>query len=122
TRVSGVRASEPTTGLPDGRTKRPQEVSVRAIDAWVNPNLPYDVGGDRDVGYLVKGGAERRRRGTTLDELVGGMDEAGIERAVLCAGCGEVDDRGWCIDALERYPGRFQGSIVIDPRKAMEAV
>ncbi len=94
----------------------------RAIDAWINPNLPFEVGGDRDVNYLFKGWAERRRRGTTLEQLIDEMDAAGIEKGILCAGYGEVEDRQWCIDAINRHPARFLGSLVVDPRKGMDAV
>ncbi|MGE5596231.1 MAG: amidohydrolase family protein [Hyphomicrobiales bacterium] len=93
-----------------------------AIDAWVNPNLATDVPADRDVDYLFPGLAERRRKGTSLDELVAEMDEAGVEKAVLAAGYGEVDDRDWVVKALDAYPERFAGSLVVDPRRGMDAV
>jgi predicted TIM-barrel fold metal-dependent hydrolase len=94
----------------------------KAIDAWVNPNLAAPVGDDRNVDYLFPGLAERRRRGTTLEQLIDEMDEAGVERAVLAAGYGDIDDRQWVCDAVDRHPDRFAGSIVVDPHRGMEAV
>ena len=95
---------------------------LTAIDAWVNPNLATPVPPDRDVDYLFPGLAERRRRGTSLSQLVDEMDEAGVEKAVLAAGYGETDDRDWVVAALDAYPDRFAGSLVVDPRRGMDAV
>lgn len=95
---------------------------LSAIDAWVNPNLATAVQPDRDVDYLFPGLAERRARGTSLEQLVDEMDEAHVERAVLAAGYGEVDDRDWVAKAIDSYPHRFAGSLVVDPRRGMEAV
>ena len=57
---------------------------VPMIDGWVNRNAGSP-GGQSDVAYLFPGLEERRRRGTTLAQLLDEMDDAGVERAVLCA-------------------------------------
>lgn len=86
------------------------------IDAWVNPNLGPPSAEQMDVGYLFPGLRERWERGTTLGQLIDEMDEAGVDRAVLCAGYGEIDDFPWVEDAIARHPDRFIGSFVVDPR------
>lgn len=96
--------------------------SPRAVDAWINPNPPAVIGANRNVDYLFKELAELRARGTTLEQLVDEMDGAGVERGVLCAGYGADDDRPWVCQAIERYPGRFAGSLVVNPKRGMEAV
>mgnify|MGYP000044063678 CR=1 FL=1 len=95
---------------------------LAAIDAWVNPNIATEVQPDRDVDYLFPGLGERRRRGTSLPQLIDEMDQAGVERAVLTAGYGDVDDRMWVTDAIDAHPDRFVGSLVVDARKGMDAV
>lgn len=91
------------------------------IDAWVNENPPGAVA-DSAVTALFKGLKERRERGTTLPQLIDEMDAAGVERAVLCAGYGGRDNLPWMTDAIARYPDRFTGSLVTDPREGMAAV
>lgn len=95
------------------------------VDAWVNPNLGVPADSRYDIGYLFPELAERWRRGTTLEQLIDEMDQARVGVAVLCAGYGGVegvDDTAWVIDALERHPERFIGSIAVDPRQGMNAV
>jgi hypothetical protein len=91
------------------------------IDAWVNPNFPTPVV-DEAVAKLFPGLAERRRRGTSLNQLLHEMDEAGVERAVLCAGYRDADNYDWVVSAINAHPTRFAGSLVVDPRKGMQAV
>src|SRR6202046_1148696 len=97
----------------------------KLIDAWVNPNLGTPADPRYNVGYLFPDLAERWRRGTTLEQLIDEMDGAGVGQSVLCGGYGSVDgadDVGWTIDAVERFPDRFVGSIAVDPRRGMAAV
>lgn len=91
------------------------------IDAWVNPNPP---GGapDPTVAGMFFGLADRKARGTTLSQLLDEMDEAGVEKAVLCAGYAGRDNLGWVEDAVARHPGRFAVSLCVDPRRGMDAV
>lgn len=93
-----------------------------AVDAWINPNLGEDLAEDRDVDYLFPHLRELKRRGTTLEQLIDEMDEAGVERGVLCAGYGDVDDVPWVNEALDKHPERFAGSIVIHPSTGMDGV
>jgi uncharacterized protein len=95
--------------------------SFPMIDGWVNPNFPA-AKVDPTVAALFPGLEQRRRRGTSLSQLIDEMDEADVERAVLCAGYRGADNVGWVVDAIERYPTRFAGSLVIDPRQGMNAV
>jgi uncharacterized protein len=91
------------------------------IDAWVNPNFPT-TNVDQTVAKLFPGLEERRHRGTSLTQLVDEMDQAGVERAVLCAGYRGADNYGWVVEAMTMYPTRFAGSLVVDPRSGMDAV
>lgn len=92
------------------------------IDAWVNPNLGPPANAQLNVGYLFPDLVERWNRGTTLAQLVEEMDEAGVEKGVLCSGYGEEDDRPWVAEAISRHPSRFIASHVIDPHKGLESV
>jgi predicted TIM-barrel fold metal-dependent hydrolase len=94
---------------------------LELIDAWVNPNqgarhLPPP------VGHLFADLAERRRRGTPFPQLVAEMDAARVRKAVLCVGYGGYDAMPWMTEAMAAYPGRFAGSIVVDPQEGMAAV
>jgi predicted TIM-barrel fold metal-dependent hydrolase len=90
--------------------------SYPVVDAWVNPNFGPPSSDELDVGYLFPGLRERWERGTTLPQLIEEMDEAGVDKAVLCAGYGEVDDFDWVEKAVETHPDRFISSVVVDPR------
>lgn len=92
------------------------------IDAWINPNLGPPLRDSWNVGYLFPALKERWERGTTLEQLVDEMDEAGIVRAVLTSGYGDYDDLSWVRKAIELHPDRFVGSHVVDPRTGMAAV
>ena len=93
-----------------------------AIDAWINPNLgaPPDVA--RDVAYLFPEMQARLERGTTLEQLVDEMDQAGVAQGILCSGYSGGDDLGWVRKAVIAHPDRFVGSHVVDPREGMPAV
>ena len=49
------------------------------VDAWINPNLGL-LSDDNDVSYLFPGLRERMERGTTVEQLIDEMDEAGIDK------------------------------------------
>ncbi|GAA0628875.1 amidohydrolase family protein [Sporichthya brevicatena] len=91
------------------------------IDPWVNPNFAVTEV-DPAVAGLFRGLAERRRRGTTLPQLVDEMDEANVRRAILCAGYRGADNLPWVAEAIQMHPDRFAGSLVVDPRTGMAAV
>lgn len=92
------------------------------IDAWINPNLGPPSDSKKDVGYLFPELAKRWERGTTLSQLIDEMDEAGVAKGVLCSGYGEPGDLDWVRQAVGKYPDRFVGSHVIDPRQGMTAL
>jgi predicted TIM-barrel fold metal-dependent hydrolase len=72
--------------------------------------------------YLFPGLMERYQRGTSLDQLIDEMDAAGVTRGVLCSGYGDYDDLDWVRNAIDKYPERFVGSHVVDPRQGLAAV
>jgi predicted TIM-barrel fold metal-dependent hydrolase len=97
--------------------------NVGAIDAWINPNLRPPRTLNRDVAYLFPGLVERYERGTTLPQLIDEMDEAGVAKAVLCAGYTEdEEDVEWVRAAVDRHPDRFVGSYAVDPHQGMATV
>ncbi|HEY1510169.1 MAG TPA: amidohydrolase family protein [Solirubrobacteraceae bacterium] len=109
----------------DAVTGGSMSLPYELVDAWVNPNLGTPADPRYDVGYLFPDLAERWRRGTTLEQLVDEMDRAGVGRSVLCGGYGGVegvDDVAWTVNAVDRHPERFIGSIAVDPRHGMAAV
>ncbi|MDQ1497942.1 MAG: hypothetical protein QOI86_1282, partial [Actinomycetota bacterium] len=65
---------------------------IGAVDAWINPNQGPPLDLKNNPAYLFPGLMERYERGTTLPQLVDEMDEAGVARAVLCAGYSDYDD------------------------------
>jgi predicted TIM-barrel fold metal-dependent hydrolase len=97
------------------------DLPIGVIDAWINPNLGPRADGN-DVSYLFPGLRERLERGTTVEQLVDEMDEAGIAKGVLCSGYTADGDREWIVAARDRYPDRFALSHVVDPRRGMDAV
>jgi uncharacterized protein len=98
------------------------DLSGGAIDAWVNTNLGPPPNTSMDVSYLFPELVERWERKTTLSQLIDEMDAANVEKAVLCSGYGGYDDYAWVVDAIGKYPERFVGSHVVDPRQGMAAV
>jgi predicted TIM-barrel fold metal-dependent hydrolase len=50
------------------------------------------------------------------------MDAAGVAKAVLCSSYAKYDSGPWLEEALSRFPDRFVGSLVVDPREGMAAV
>lgn len=96
----------------------------RPVDAWMN--LQFELPDDPryQVGYLFPDLAARIARGTAGADLVAVMDEAGIDRAVLTTGFlgRSRQELPALVRAVEDYPDRFAGSLVVDPRAGMEAV
>ena len=97
------------------------DLPAGVVDAWINPNLGA-LSNDNDVSYLFPGLRDRIDRGTTLEQLIDEMDEAGVEKGVLCSGYSGPGDRQWVIAARDKYPQRFKLSHVVDPREGMTAV
>ena len=97
-------------------------LEVGAIDAWINPNTGLAPARAAEVGYLFPDMRERVERGTTLEQLIDEMDEAGVAKAVLCSGYGGADNIDWVRKAVGTHPERFANSAVVDPRQGMAAV
>jgi predicted TIM-barrel fold metal-dependent hydrolase len=95
------------------------------VDAWVNlfPEGFAEAWSARQenagVGVLF---GEDLARGRTVDELLGAMDEAGVDTGVLTAGLGEPDrvhDAGMYaaedfLAIADAHPGRFLVSVTVD--------
>jgi predicted TIM-barrel fold metal-dependent hydrolase len=97
------------------------DLPTGVVDAWINPNLGI-LSEDNDVSYLFPGLRARMERGTSLEQLVDEMDEAGVDKGVLCSGYSGDGDREWVLAASDKYPERFGLSHVVDPREGMRAV
>ena len=97
------------------------DLPAGVVDAWINPNLG-PLSDSNDVSYLFPGLRERIERGTSLEQLVDEMDEAGVEKGLLCSGYSGAGDHDWVIAARDKFPERFGLSHVVDPRDGMAAV
>lgn len=97
-------------------------LEMGAIDAWINPNTGLPPAKAAEVEYLFPDMRDRVQRGTTLEQLVDEMDEAGVTKAVLCSGYGGADNIDWVRKACATHPERFANSTVVDPRQGMAAV
>jgi predicted TIM-barrel fold metal-dependent hydrolase len=84
----------------------------RIVDAhlhvWDETAAGKDPGPMR-VGYSAQASA-------TVDLFLDYMDEAGVERAVFVQPWFHHWDNSYIAGCLERFPGRFRGVCVIDPR------
>lgn len=90
------------------------------IDAWVQfiPGVPADrhVTPEASNVFGKYGREDAIARGVGGDEVIAGMDRAGIDLAV-CAG-----DNASVVDAVQRHGGRLFGQYHADPRRIMTAV
>jgi predicted TIM-barrel fold metal-dependent hydrolase len=89
------------------------------IDCWINVPVGSP---DATAAYLFPGLTERWERLVSAAELVEEMDAAGIDKAVLVSGWGPLDSISWVKDALKRFPHRFAGSHIVDPRTGLKAL
>ncbi len=104
-----------------------------AIDAVVNIWTREALSGrpDREEFYRRKVKVDQASfEGVSLEEMIGRMDEAGIERAFLIAAkvgmlghpsCYHVP-YGLVADAVQKYPDRFLGLAGVDPTEGMSGV
>jgi uncharacterized protein len=90
------------------------------FDTWINPNLGAHQGAPT-ADHLFPGLADRRQRGTTLDQLVDEMDAANVRAGLLTTGY-TADDTDWVLNAIDSHPSRFWGAAIVDPREGMAAV
>jgi len=93
------------------------------IDCYVNSNPPEHAG-EFDAGAQQLFARSRTQRGMTAEEMVGAMDQHGIERCLLGASPLAAEDAGqrWVLQTIERYPDRFAYAARVDPRQGMAAV
>src|ERR1700755_3008178 len=97
---------------------------VRAIDCWVNPMTPGRATSQAPefLKTVARDYFKREAevfRGTPLDEMVGAMEAAGIERAILTC---DLNDPKPVAEMARQYPGRFLLSAVLDPMAGMATI
>lgn len=95
---------------------------MRAIDAWVNVDMPRMATGWQKevVERLFKRSAESVFQRIPADDLVALMDEAGVTKAILTL----QNDRPSkvVLTYADQYPDRFAFSVIVDPRRGLKAV
>lgn len=102
---------------------QPFELPGCIVDAWINPNLGPPKDSSLNVDHLFPELRQRLERGTDLSQLIDEMDAAGVTHGVLCCGGSpDYDELNWVRAAIEKYPDRFVGSHIVDPRSGMGAV
>jgi hypothetical protein len=106
---------------------------ILAIDAVVNIRTPEALAlqPDRKQFYVDKMRVKPETfAGTSLEEMLGRMDAAGIERSFLIAAKVGVKHHPACYhvplrlvaDAVQKYPARFSGLAGVDPTEGMAGV
>ncbi|SHL07932.1 hypothetical protein SAMN05443637_117131 [Pseudonocardia thermophila] len=140
----------PEGAAPQGASATPATVVGGYADAWVNIPVPGEdllVQPDvlsSNVRKWFKSYGQAKAVGSTVDELVEHMNAAGVEKALLSARASwdhphtrprgvfqqtpgmpdEVFDRFLeeMVAAVNKYPGRIYGTVVLDPFGAMTTV
>ena len=106
---------------------------IMAVDADLGLNLPgerreldpllFRDPGSRGIahpaGHLFKGASERVSAGGTIGDIIQMMDDHGVEMALTNVDSGHPDD---ALKILDEYPGRFFGTVGVNPLEGMEAV
>lgn len=98
-------------GMPEG---------LKAIDVLVRKNPALAAPKPGSVDYLFPDYTERTGRGTTMDEIVADMDEAGIEKGILAIDPSNPKDEG--LKGVEKYPEKFYAYCMVNPHDGMKAV
>lgn len=62
--------------------------------------------------HFFKGSDERIKTGNTLEELIGLMDEVGIEKAMVPIA---LDDPRPTLEVINKYPNRFFANVKVNP-------
>ncbi len=95
--------------------------SMRAIDAWVNVELPpTPTNWQRQAAELFGRPVEELFRQHTHEEVLQAMDRSSVERALLTIRAERPSAK--VLKFLELNPGRFGLSALVDPRQGMKAV
>jgi predicted TIM-barrel fold metal-dependent hydrolase len=88
--------------------------AVRITDAQVHvweapsPQRPWPEGSDPSRGFLAAPGARpHRAEPVGGEDMIGWMDEAGVERAVIVPPSPAGDSNDFALEVAARYPGRF---------------
>jgi predicted TIM-barrel fold metal-dependent hydrolase len=87
---------------------------IKAIDVLVIPN-PVGAGPGAEAGLasMFPGLKERGTKGSTAEDYIKDMDEAGVERGILAIQ--DPADKKWVMDTIKKYPKRFIPSMVVNP-------
>jgi predicted TIM-barrel fold metal-dependent hydrolase len=112
----------------------PMPKGIKVIDTCVSLNPPKgrlypELENLKDVqtaeqqmhvlDYVFPTVAGRIDAGTTPEEMVQQMDEAGIEKCLLGFSATKPEP---AIAVIRKYPNRFAGAVKVDPHKGMEEV
>src|SRR4051812_31649448 len=95
---------------------------MRAIDTFVNVNM----GSDERPDYLVRVAedyfkrSEQMFKDITLDEMLGEMDRAGVEKSIISARPRNPNPR--VLSFVDKRPDRFALAAYIDPNRGMLAL
>lgn len=94
---------------------------MRAIDAWVNVDMPpIPASWQKQVAQQFSRPAEEVFRELSMSELLDMMDEAGVQRAVLTVRAQRPSRR--VLNFADQYPERFCLSALLDPRTGMRCL
>ncbi len=102
-----------------------EQPPIAAIDAWAQPGTAKLINDPMFASLWRATGTTPLPAGIPIDHLIGEMDAANIERAVIRAW---ASPDGWIItndeiaDLVQRFPDRFLGLATVDLRRPVEAV
>ena len=100
---------------------------IRSIDAWAQPAVAIQGGGVPEVAALFKksGSLGLLEKGVSVDEMVALMDEAGVDKLLLCGWCRPgkwLTTNDTVAEMCAAHPERLMGVATVDLEKPMEAV
>lgn len=108
--------------LPDDFAPRPEAGLSAAGAAWLAADAPPAAGVDTHAHLFVRGlplAAQRRHApdyDATLDAYVAHLAAHGMSHGVLVQPSFLGTDNRWLASVARRYPQRFRGVAVVDPR------
>jgi predicted TIM-barrel fold metal-dependent hydrolase len=103
--VGGLRGE-----VSQAQASRTASVPHMIAEGWLRD--PDSTRYTHPAQHFFKGSDERIKRGNTVEELLGLMDEVGIERGLV--GC-DLDNPKPVLDIVERYPNRFFVDVAVNP-------